>query len=268
MVAAMDAVSVDGAVLVSPFSMYRYDASYALEVYAAHPNRFRLVKPVDPTDAAVVDAIGDWAGTKGTVGIRVFLRDNVSTDPADAGINRVLATAAQHPNNCGAAEVFRVDLQQSRVVEHRQDDGASGLRGAVGTTRVRPTRRLQSQVLGTPFDAILIGFQRELLEPLRQLPRPIALVAPEGQPCLLGTPVNHGIAPAGSQVRTRLGAGAKGIRTQGPRKIDDSFETALFACSAGKTDSVPRGTAGSNPLCSRGESSTNLKAKSPPRPWR
>ena len=50
MVAAMDAVSVDGAILVSPFSMYRYDASYALEVFAAHPSRFRLVKPVDPTD--------------------------------------------------------------------------------------------------------------------------------------------------------------------------------------------------------------------------
>src|SRR5229473_3241059 len=53
MVAAMDAVGVDGAVLVSPFSMYRYDASYAKEVYAAHPNRFRLVKPVDPTDPGV-----------------------------------------------------------------------------------------------------------------------------------------------------------------------------------------------------------------------
>jgi L-fuconolactonase len=51
-VAAMDAVGVDGAILVSPFSMYRYDASYALEVFAAHPSRFRLVKPVDPTDAA------------------------------------------------------------------------------------------------------------------------------------------------------------------------------------------------------------------------
>jgi hypothetical protein len=42
MVAAMDAVGVDGAILVSPFSMYRYDAGYALEVFAAHPNRFRL----------------------------------------------------------------------------------------------------------------------------------------------------------------------------------------------------------------------------------
>ena len=96
MVAAMDAVGVDGAVLVSPFSMYRYDAGYALEAYAAHPSRFRLVKPVDPTDPAVADTIADWAGTKGTVGIRIFLRDNVSTDPADPDINRVLATAAQH----------------------------------------------------------------------------------------------------------------------------------------------------------------------------
>jgi len=96
MVAAMDAVGVDGAILVSPFSMYRYDASYALEVYAAHPDRFRLVKPVDPTDAAVVETIADWACSKGTVGIRIFLRDNASTDPADPAINRALATAAQH----------------------------------------------------------------------------------------------------------------------------------------------------------------------------
>jgi predicted TIM-barrel fold metal-dependent hydrolase len=44
MVAAMDAVGVDGALLVSPFSMYRYDASYALEVHATHPGRFGLIK--------------------------------------------------------------------------------------------------------------------------------------------------------------------------------------------------------------------------------
>ena len=96
MVAAMDAVGVDGALLVSPFSMYRYDASYALEVYAAHPGRFGLIKPVDPSDPAVADTIADWAATKGTVGVRIMLRDEVSTDPADPGINRVLAAAAQH----------------------------------------------------------------------------------------------------------------------------------------------------------------------------
>jgi L-fuconolactonase len=96
MVAAMDAVGVDGAVLVSPFSMYRYDASYAKEVYAAHPTRFRLVKPVDATDRAVADTIADWASTNGAVGIRLMLRDEVSADPADPGINRVLAAASQH----------------------------------------------------------------------------------------------------------------------------------------------------------------------------
>jgi predicted TIM-barrel fold metal-dependent hydrolase len=96
MAAAMDAVGVDAAILVSPFSMYRYDASYAREVYAAHPTRFRLVKPVDPTDAAVPDTIAEWAAAKGTVGIRIFLRDDVSTDTADPRLNRVLALAAQH----------------------------------------------------------------------------------------------------------------------------------------------------------------------------
>jgi len=109
MVAAMDAVGVDGAVLVSPFSMYRYDASYALEVFAAHPSRFRLVKPVDPTDPAVVDTIADWASTNGTVGIRIFLRDAVPTDPADPAINRVLATAAQHSLPVNVACTGRLD---------------------------------------------------------------------------------------------------------------------------------------------------------------
>src|SRR6202035_484034 len=96
MVTAMDAVGVDGALLVSPFSMYRYDASYALQVYAKHPGKFGLVKPVDPNDPGVADTIADWKATRGTVGIRIMMRDNVSTDPADPGLNRVLAAAARH----------------------------------------------------------------------------------------------------------------------------------------------------------------------------
>jgi L-fuconolactonase len=96
MVAAMDAVGVDGALLVSPFTMYRYDASYAIEVHAAHPTRFRLIKPVDPADPGVAETIADWAATDGTVAIRLMMRGDASPDPADPGINRVLATAAQH----------------------------------------------------------------------------------------------------------------------------------------------------------------------------
>ena len=97
MVAAMDAVGVDGALLVSPFAMYRYDASYALEVYARHPGRFGLIKPVDPGDPGVADTIADWAATDGTVGIRLMLnRDGVATDATDPGLNRVLAAGARH----------------------------------------------------------------------------------------------------------------------------------------------------------------------------
>ena len=96
MVAAMDAVGVDGALLISPFAMYRYDASYALAVHKAHPGRFGLIKPVDPNDPAVAETVGDWAATDGTVGVRIMLNDEVSTDPADPGINRVLAAAARH----------------------------------------------------------------------------------------------------------------------------------------------------------------------------
>ena len=96
MVGAMEAVGVDGALLVSPFALYRYDASYALEVGRAFPGKFGLIKPVDFTDLAVADTIADWKATPGTVGVRIMLRDDSPSDPADAGLNRVLAAAAKH----------------------------------------------------------------------------------------------------------------------------------------------------------------------------
>jgi len=96
MVAAMDAAGVDGALLVSPYSFYRYDASYALEVGAAHPGRFGLIKPVNPSDPAVEEDIADWAKNKGAVAIRILLTYEATEDPADPGMNRVLAAAARH----------------------------------------------------------------------------------------------------------------------------------------------------------------------------
>jgi predicted TIM-barrel fold metal-dependent hydrolase len=127
MVAAMDAVGVDGAVLVSPYSMYRYDASYAISVYAAHPRRFALIKPVDPTDPNVADTIADWASTRGAVAIRVMLRPEVTADPADPGLNRVLAAAARHGfpvNVLGWGRLEQVDALAARnpdtmlVIDH------------------------------------------------------------------------------------------------------------------------------------------------------
>jgi L-fuconolactonase len=121
MVAAMDAVGVDGALLVSPFAMYRYDASYALEVYAKHPRRFGLIKPVDPGDPAVADVIAEWAATKGTVGVRIMLnREGVSTDPADPGLNRVLAAAARHSLPVNLMATGR--LEQAAALAGRNPD--------------------------------------------------------------------------------------------------------------------------------------------------
>src|SRR5262245_43830965 len=96
MVAAMDAVGVDGALLVSPFTMYRYDASYAIEVRGRHPGRFGLINPVDPAGPAAAQTVADWAATPGSVGIRIMMNRGVSEDPADPGIHRVLSAGARH----------------------------------------------------------------------------------------------------------------------------------------------------------------------------
>ena len=94
MVTAMDAVGVDGALLISPFSLYRYDASYVLEVYAAHPGRFGLIKPFDPQSETVADEIAEWAGTPGVVGARIMLTAQ-PFEADDPGLNRILAAGAQ-----------------------------------------------------------------------------------------------------------------------------------------------------------------------------
>ena len=96
MVAAMDKVGVDGAIFISAFSMYQYDSSYAVEVQRAHPNRFALVKPVDPDDPAVVDIIADWKKTPGTVGIRIKMTEEVKRAPDHPGIDRIMREAVRH----------------------------------------------------------------------------------------------------------------------------------------------------------------------------
>src|SRR5437016_6355757 len=93
MVAAMDRVGVDGAIFISAFSMYRYDASYAVEVQRAHPGRLALVKPVDPDDPAVADVIADWEKTPGTVGIRVMITKKAGGDPEHPSPGRMMAAA-------------------------------------------------------------------------------------------------------------------------------------------------------------------------------
>ncbi|HZM43860.1 MAG TPA: amidohydrolase family protein [Burkholderiales bacterium] len=96
MVAAMDKVGVDGAIFISAFSMYQYDASYAVEVQRAHPGRFAIVKPVNPDDPAVADAIAEWKKQPGAVGIRIMMTKEAKREPSDAGIERIARAAVKH----------------------------------------------------------------------------------------------------------------------------------------------------------------------------
>src|SRR5215218_6988649 len=96
MVAAMNRVGVDGAIMVSSFSAYEYDPSYALEVYNTYPDKFRVVTPVDATDPAIDDVVAKWAATPGARGIRIRMRDGLPTDPDHPGLNRAFAAAAKH----------------------------------------------------------------------------------------------------------------------------------------------------------------------------
>ena len=94
MVVAMDAVGVDGALLVSPYSMYGYDASYALETYAKHPSRFGLIRPFDPNSDSIDDEVAQWSETPGVVGARIMLTYG-SYEADHPGINRILAAGAR-----------------------------------------------------------------------------------------------------------------------------------------------------------------------------
>ncbi len=115
MIAAMDAVGVDGAILISPFAMYQYDASYALQVYAQHPNKFGLVRPFDPSSDSISDDVAQWAATPGVVGARIML--NAYDLEADhPGLNAILAAAGREglPVNVMASEKLPLLMELAR----------------------------------------------------------------------------------------------------------------------------------------------------------
>jgi hypothetical protein len=61
----------------------------------AHPDKFALVKPVNPDDPAVADVIADWKKTAGTVGIRIIMTRESKRAPDDPGFDRILRSAAR-----------------------------------------------------------------------------------------------------------------------------------------------------------------------------
>ena len=86
MIKAMASVGVDGGLLVSVHTMYRWDASYAVAVQKAHPDKFAVIKPVDPNDPKVegtiaADSVDVWGRVSGTImGSRVVLHPSAEVE--------------------------------------------------------------------------------------------------------------------------------------------------------------------------------------------
>ena len=118
MVAAMDAVGVDGAIFVNAFSMYQYDSSFAEEVQRAHPGKFGLVKPVDPSDPAVADVIADWKKTPGTVGLRVRLTHGLERAADDPSLDVILHEAVRHNFPINLLSWGKLDVGAALIDHH------------------------------------------------------------------------------------------------------------------------------------------------------
>jgi predicted TIM-barrel fold metal-dependent hydrolase len=118
LIAAMDEVGVDAAILVSAFGLYRYDASYAVSVRNEYPDRFALVKPVNIAEPAVGEVIEDWANTPGRVAIRVLIYESKPVDADDAGLNLAVSTAARLSLPVNLACVGNLDLAAKLARAH------------------------------------------------------------------------------------------------------------------------------------------------------
>ena len=93
MVKAMGEVGVDGALLVSPFSLYGYDASYALEVHRAHPDKFGLIKPFNVKSETIREDLLELASIPSVVGARLML-SNSGIQGIETGIREMFSAAS------------------------------------------------------------------------------------------------------------------------------------------------------------------------------
>jgi predicted TIM-barrel fold metal-dependent hydrolase len=119
MVAAMDRVGVDGSIFISAFSLYQYDASYAVEVQRKHSGRFAIIKPVNPADPAVGEVIAEWKKQPGAVAVRIMLTAREAGLRADdPGLDRIAREAARHVFPVNVLFWGRVDDGMALIDRH------------------------------------------------------------------------------------------------------------------------------------------------------
>ena len=126
LVREMDVNGVDGAILISPYTIYGYDPGYVRSVYDQYPDRFGLVRPFDPRSQTVAREVEEWAAQPGVVGARVVLsfEDAAADDP---GVNAIIEAGgrAGFPVNvlCSTklpifAEIARRHPNTQLVIDH------------------------------------------------------------------------------------------------------------------------------------------------------
>ena len=123
-IATMDASGVDGAILVSTWVKYHDDTSYAEEVYARYPDRFRLVAPIDPAADGVEGRVERWTTVPGAVGFRILFMPRAEYGPDHPGVTSTFerASAAEMPvnvfswGNLGAIETLASSHPDAQLV--------------------------------------------------------------------------------------------------------------------------------------------------------
>ena len=146
MVRAMDAVGVDGALLVSPYTLYGYDPSYVLGVYDRHPDRFGLIKPFDPQSESVADEVAEWTARPGVVGARVMLSYEQTDDHQD-GLDRILGggrVAPACPSMCSVGDRFRSSASSRGDIRTRSSWSITSVCGSRSSLRRRRIRGAMS----------------------------------------------------------------------------------------------------------------------------
>ncbi len=119
MVQAMDAVGVDGALLISPFTIYGYDPTYVLSVYDQHPDRFGLIKPFDPQSETVAAEVEEWTARPGVVGARIMLSYE-QLSPDEPGVDHILEAAARAGVPVNVLCAGQLDLFREYARRHPQ----------------------------------------------------------------------------------------------------------------------------------------------------
>jgi predicted TIM-barrel fold metal-dependent hydrolase len=67
-----------------------------VEVQKKHPDRFAIIKVIDPANPALADVVADWKKTPGTVGVRIMLPKESGLGADDPGLDRLVKAAVKH----------------------------------------------------------------------------------------------------------------------------------------------------------------------------